>query len=92
MNLTRSIFLLSNEAEDFLCTLYRQTKITENAKLNFIAAVLSVSTQSASETAKKLHEIGLVRYEKYGCVSLTAEGRKYGKALIGKEQEILEKK
>lgn len=91
MNLTRSIFLLSDTAEEFLCTLYRQTKITESVQLNFLAAALRMPQTSAADTAKKLHEIGLVRYEKYGRISLTDSGKEYGSKLIQKRSECLEK-
>ena len=92
MNLSGSAFLLSAETEYFLRVLYRQSKITNRVQINFLAAVLGVSVQNASETAKLLHEIGFVRYEKYGRISWTTCGLRYGESLIQKEREILEKR
>ena len=92
MNLMRSVFLLNEKTEDYLCVLYRQSGITNRAHLNFLAAALCISLPEAKETAKKLHEIGFVRYEKFGSISLTEDGRQYGKTLMQKRTEYLEKK
>ena len=82
MNLSQSIFLLSEETEEFLRVLYRKTKITDSVQINFLAAALQISAQKAAQTARQLHALGLVRYEPYGRIRLTAEGRAYGVRLI----------
>ena len=82
MNLTQTVFLLSDEAEEFLCVLYRQSKIRNNVNLNVLAVVTGLSAQHAHSTAEKLHALGLIRYGKYGSVSLTPDGAAYEKTLL----------
>ena len=84
MNLTQTVFLLSDEAEDFLRVVYRQSKIRNSVNLNIIAAVTGLTAIRAQDTAEKLHALGLVRYGKYGSISLTADGTAYGKSLLRK--------
>ena len=82
MNLTQTVFLLSDEAEEFLRVLYRQSKIRSSVNLNVLAAVTGLSAQRAQDIAEKLHALGLIRYGKYGSVSLTPDGAAYGKTLL----------
>ena len=84
MNLSQDIFLLSEETEEYLRVLYRKTKITGSVQLNFLAAVLQVPAQEAAQTARQLHALGLVRYEPYGRIRLTAEGMAHSKHLLQK--------
>lgn len=82
MNLSQSIFLLSDEAADFLRALYRKTKIADSVQLNFLAASLQIPANRASQTATQLHALGLVRYEPYGRIRLTPEGKTHAARIM----------
>lgn len=82
MNLTQSAFLLSAAAQEILTVIYRQQKITDSVQINFIAAKAGFSFSVVTESVKKLEEIGLLHYEKYGQITLTTEGKRYAKQLM----------
>ncbi len=70
--------MLSSTEENYLKALLRLT--SDPAKkgqvgTNQLAARLEVSASTTSDMLKKLREKGLVDYEKYGKISLSAKGR-----------------
>ncbi|MBQ7542745.1 MAG: hypothetical protein IJT44_10705 [Clostridia bacterium] len=82
MNLMQSAFLLSAPTQELLAMLFRQSKITGSVQINFVAAKLDLSHAEAVQTIRRLQELGLVTYEKYGKISLTDSGRAYGSQLV----------
>lgn len=71
--------MLSFTEENYIRTLFQLT--TENADkpkagTNELATKLNVKPATANDMLKKLKEKKLINYEKYGKISLTAEGRR----------------
>ena len=87
MNLQQTEFLLSIPTQEYLAMLYRQSKITGSVQINFIAAKLGLSPAAAAKTAQQLQETGFIRYEKYGMITLTQDGKRYGKQLVAGSSE-----
>ena len=86
MNLTQSEELLSEQTQDYLKMLYRQSKITGSVQINFIAAKLGLPSPTAAKTAQFLQQIGMVFYGKYGRIELTEDGKRYAGTLLASER------
>ena len=56
--------------------IYRCSLENNYIRLNIIAQKLNVKDSSASKMMKKLGEISLINYEKYGLISLTDKDMK----------------
>ena len=69
--------MLSHTEENYLKALLKLTfeNKSEEAGTNELAANLAVKPATATDMLKKLKEKGLVDYEKYGKISLTATGK-----------------
>lgn len=81
--------LLTPALEDYLEMIYRNSLNENYIRINILAQMLNVKDSSASKMVKKLGELGLVNYERYGIVTLTDEGTKIGKYLL-KRHNIIE--
>ncbi|MBU5426304.1 winged helix DNA-binding protein [Tissierella pigra] len=68
--------------------IYRNTLVESYIRINTLAKLLNVRDSSASKMVKKLWELGLVDYEKYGIVTLTEEGKKEGEFLLNRHNII----
>ncbi len=86
MNLAQSEQLLYELTQDYMKMIYRQSKITGSVQINFIAAKLGISSGSAETTAQFLQQTGMVRFEKYGRITLTDDGRQYIYNLLKQEK------
>lgn len=82
--------LLTPSMEDYLEMIYRCSLENNYIRLNIIAQKLNVKDSSASKMMKKLGEISLINYEKYGLISLTDKGRKLGLFLYERHNIIEE--
>lgn len=80
--------LLTPSMEDYLEMIYRYCESDKFIKLNKLAQSLSVRDSSASKMMKKLGNLGLIKYEPYGVISLTDEGREMGKFLLERHNII----
>ncbi|TKK71826.1 metal-dependent transcriptional regulator [Ilyomonas limi] len=81
--------MLSHTEENYLKALFHLT--TENigknkAGTNELAAHLNVKPASVNDMLKKLKEKKLIHYEKYGKISLTAEGKRKAVDIIRKHR------
>jgi DtxR family Mn-dependent transcriptional regulator len=65
----------SERAEDYLRTVYEIIQQKGYARTNDISKELNVQQPTVVEMMKKLHNKGLVIYEKYGGISLTPQGK-----------------
>ncbi len=94
--------LLTPSMEDYLEMTYRFTLDKTYTRISDLAAALNVQPPSVTNMIKKLAEMNLVKYEKYGLVILTDKGRELGAyllqrhtvierflALIGVEEKII---
>jgi len=89
-NINLTTKLLTPSMEDYLEMIYRCSIEEEVVRLNKIAQMLNVRDSSASKMMKKLGELALIKYEKYGVIMLTEEGISVGKYLL-ERHNIIEK-
>lgn len=81
--------LITASMEDYVEMLYRCTMEGEDyIRLNKLSAMLNVRNSSASKMMQKLGKLGLIDYEKYGIIRLTALGIKVGKYLLCRHNTI----
>jgi len=76
--LTREI---SGRAEDYLRSIYEIVEQKGFARIRDIARELNVRPSSVVEMMKKLQEMNLVIYEKYGGVRLTDKGKELAEVI-----------
>lgn len=79
---------LTAAMEDYLemiCRLYAQEE-TEVVRVSVLAAALHVKPSSASKMAGNLRARGLVRFPRYGYISLTEEGKGVGAYLLRRHE------
>ena len=87
-NINLTTKLLTPSMEDYLEMIYRCTIEDGVVRLNKIAQMLNVRDSSASKMMKKLGELALIKYEKYGAIMLTEEGISVGKYLLERHNII----
>ncbi|WP_425449129.1 metal-dependent transcriptional regulator [Dethiothermospora halolimnae] len=86
--------LLTPSMEDYLEMIYRVCLEEGYIRVNQLAARLNVRPPSVTKVVKKLKNLGLVEYEKYGVVKLTEEGKELGQFLLRRHgiiEEFLKK-
>jgi Mn-dependent DtxR family transcriptional regulator len=76
--------------EDYLEAIWVLTQEKGYARVVDLAERLNISPASASKMVRRLHEAGLLTYERYRGFSFTARGRKTGRLLYARHQ-ILER-
>jgi len=74
--------LLTSSMEDYLEMIYRICLEEGYIRINQLAEKLNVRPSSATKVVKKLRELGLVDYQRYGIVQLTKEGEDIGAFLL----------
>ncbi|WMM26405.1 iron dependent repressor, metal binding and dimerization domain protein [Tissierella sp. MB52-C2] len=79
---------LTPALEDYLEMIYRNTLVESYIRINTLAKLLNVRDSSASKMVKKLGELGLVNYEKYGIITLTEAGKNEGEFLLNRHNII----
>jgi DtxR family Mn-dependent transcriptional regulator len=67
--------IVSKKIEDYLRTIYEIVEKKGYARIRDISEALGVKPSTVVEMMRKLHEQGLVIYEKYGGVTLTSCGK-----------------
>lgn len=82
--------LLTASMEDYLEMIYRLSSDSGYTRTHDLAAALNVQPPSTTKMMKRLSEIGVVNYEKYGIITLSEKGKKLGKALLERHQVIEE--
>lgn len=80
--------LLTPSMEDYLEMVYRCSLKNTYIRLNLIAQMLNVKDSSASKMMKKLGELNLINYEKYGVITLTDKGKELGGFLFQRHNII----
>lgn len=84
----REYDMLTASMEDYLEMIYRLSKESGFTRIHELASALNVQPPSATRMAQKLAEVNLIKYEKYGIVIMTDEGRTMGKALLERHNII----
>lgn len=82
--------LLTSAMEDYLEMICRNSLDEGYSRINKLAELLNVKASSASKMVQKLGELGLLKYEKYGIVILTENGKEIGRYLLDRHS-IIEK-
>ncbi len=80
--------ILTHAMEDYLEMCYRISMEKPFFQMKEIAEILHVRAPSVTKMMERLKNIGLVSFQKYGMISLTIEGKNYGKYLL-ERHEIL---
>lgn len=86
INLNRK--LLTPAMEDYLEMIFRCSENESFVRLKKIAQMLNVRDSSASKMMKKLGDLGLIKYEKYGVIILTDQGERVGNYLLVRHEII----
>ena len=79
---------LTRSVEDYLKAIYRLSEQGQHATTSEIAHHLGLSAPSVTGMVKRLSEQGLVTYEPYKGVSLTAEGRRGALRMLRRHRVI----
>lgn len=82
--------LLTSAMEDYLEMIYRNTLSEGHMRINTLSQLLNVRPSSTTKMVQKLAQLGLLKYQKYGVVFLTEQGKDLGAYLL-KRHEIIEK-
>ena len=80
--------MLTPALEDYLEMIYRNSLKEPYIRTKVLAQLLNVKDSSASKMIKKLGDLELVNYVKYGIVTLTVEGKKLGELLLNRHNII----
>lgn len=81
--------LLTSSMEDYLEMIFRICITEDYVRINQLAGKLNVQPSSVTKVVKKLRELGLVDYQRYGIIQLTSEGKGIGEFLL-KRHKIIE--
>ncbi|WP_333645849.1 metal-dependent transcriptional regulator [Lacrimispora sp.] len=73
---------ITSSMEDYLEMICRLHKDGQTVRIKELAECLNVKPSSASKMTGNLRKQGLVRFEKYGTVSLTEPGLQLGEYLL----------
>lgn len=73
---------VTDTMEDYLEMICRCEKEVGYVRMNQLAESLHVRPSSASKMVGKLKELGYLDFERYGLVTMTAQGRAAGMALL----------
>jgi len=80
--------MYSKSVEDYLEAIYNITERKGYARTKDISRELDVRPPSVTEMLKKLDNIGLVNYERYGGVILTKKGERIAKVVKTRHDAI----
>ncbi|NMA66622.1 MAG: DtxR family transcriptional regulator [Clostridiaceae bacterium] len=80
--------LLTPAMEDYLEMIYRYSLDQDYIRINQLAEKLNVRASSATRMVQKLGELKLLKYEKYGIITLTEKGKEMGKFLLDRHITI----
>jgi len=81
---------LTASMEDYLEMIYRLSLNTGFTRIHELSNALNVQPPSATNMVKKLGELKLLKYEKYGILILEKSGKLLGEALLKRHNTIEE--
>lgn len=79
---------LTASAEDYLEMIYRLSMDTGFTRMHELSEALNVQPPSATKMVQRLSELKLLKYEKYGVIMLSDDGKKLGKTLLKRHKTI----
>lgn len=80
--------MLSPAMEDYLEMICRHSRDEGYVRVNNLAEMLHVKASSASKMVQKLGKLGMLKYERYGIVTMTDRGREVGEFLLARHGAI----
>ena len=80
--------LITASMEDYIEMIYRISNEIGFTRVGDLSRALNVKPASITKMIKKLDELSLVSYEKYGYIKLTEDGRSYGEYLLNRHNTI----
>ncbi|WP_066896117.1 metal-dependent transcriptional regulator [Clostridium nigeriense] len=80
--------LITASMEDYIEMIYRISNEIGFTRVGDLSRALNVKPASITKMIKKLDELSLVSYEKYGYIKLTEDGRSYGEYLLYRHNTI----
>ena len=79
---------LSATQEDYVETIFRLAEENRVARVKDIAAHLGVHKSSVTGALRSLSEMGLVNYEPYGYITLTAVGEQRARRVLRRHEDL----
>ncbi len=79
---------LTSAMEDYLEMIYRGILEDNYMRINTLSNMLNIKPSSATKMVQKLTDLGLLKYEKYGVILLTDQGKAIGKYLLERHKII----
>jgi Mn-dependent DtxR family transcriptional regulator len=80
---------LSPSAQDYVEMIYRLSREQGFTRVNDLAAALNVQPPSVTRMIRKLSEMKLIKYEKYGVIILNEEGSILGEELLSRHNLVM---
>ena len=80
--------LITASMEDYIEMIYRLSNEIGFTRVGDLSKALNVKPASITNMIKKLDELSLVSYERYGYIKLTDEGKVYGEYLLYRHNTI----
>lgn len=80
--------LITASMEDYIEMIYRLSQNKGFTRVGDLSKALNVKPASITKMIKKLDELNLASYEKYGYVNLTDNGSDYGEYLLNRHNTI----
>jgi len=80
--------LLTSAMEDYLEMIFRSVEKDGYLRINKLAGLLNVKASSASKMVQKLGAMGMLKYEKYGIIVLSDDGKEIGEFLLERHRII----
>ena len=80
---------LTASMEDYIEMISRLTAENGFTRISELSQALNIQPSSATKMVQRLHELGYIRYEKYGFIMLEEKGKKAGDWLL-KRHRIIE--
>ena len=86
--LKASMGIITASMEDYIEMIYRLSKESGFTRVGDLSKALNVKPASITKMIKKLDELSLVTYEKYGYIKLTSDGSSYGEYLLYRHNTV----
>ncbi|MCI1944360.1 metal-dependent transcriptional regulator [Clostridium luticellarii] len=80
--------VLTASMEDYLEMTYRLAHKEGFTRIHELAGALNVQPPSATKMIQKLAELNFIKYEKYGMITLTEQGKNMGQYLLNRHNIV----
>lgn len=80
--------LITASMEDYIEMIYRLSKYSGFTRPSDLSRALNVKPASITKMMKRLDELNISTYEKYGYIKLTQTGEEYGEFLLSRHNTV----